>query len=435
MKRWTVIGMLLAHGAIAAPPTEESPRAVLADPSEAPEVVLDGTVERYVAHAVVTNPSVRVAFARWQAAVHQISPAGTLANPTVDVAVFVRSVETRVGPQQARVSLSQAFPWPTELTARRGAAASEARAAQYAFDAMVRGVSAEVERAYWDLWELRATRSTHVSHLDVVQGLSTTVGARLEVGEATLADLQQVDLSNARLADHIATMASRERMLQAQLGRAAGVTDRADMPTTSEPPPTVSPAASLDELTDLALTHPSLQVALARTEAAQQQTRVARAQRMPGFRVGADWIATGTSEMPGVTESGKDAVAARVGVTVPLWQRAGAERVRSAHSQSSVAASQAEAIRQDLIATLDPVLAQLDDSARRVSLIEGTLLPQAQATYDSLLGSLAVGQGSIVQVLLTQRDLLELTVDTHAARAQHARAWATLHDLTGALDE
>jgi hypothetical protein len=90
-----------------------------------------------------------------------------------------------------------------------------------------------------------------------------------------------------------------------------------------------------------------------------------------------------------------------------------------------------DAVRLRLVSVLDQVLSRLNDSARRVQINQGTLLPQAEATYDSLLGSVAVNQGSIAQVLLTQRDLLELRVDTDSARADHARAWSALHDLAG----
>ena len=109
--------------------------------------------------------------------------------------------------------------------------------------------------------------------------------------------------------------------------------------------------------------------------------------------------------------------------------------MRASQRAVSQSEAQADVLRDDLVAALDQVLAELNDSDRRVRLIEGTLLPQAQATYDSLLGSLAVGQGAIAQVLLTQRDLLELTVDVNSARAQHARSWAALHHLTGPLDD
>jgi cobalt-zinc-cadmium efflux system outer membrane protein len=433
VKTWVAIALLAAPVAAADPPTARSQRDAIEHAEQVQHATpqLDGSLDVYIAYALSDSPAVRSAFARWQAAVHRIAPAGTLPNPTVSFGVFLRSVETRTGPQQARVSLQQSFPWPTALTASRSAAASEALASQHIFDAEVRAVVASVERAYWNLWELRTTRATHASHLDVLDGLSSTLGARLEVGSATLADLQQVDLSNARLADRIASMDANEGTLTALLRQRVGVTDRAPMATQTAPLPTALPAESVDAMTERALTHPMLQAAVARTEAAEQATRAARAQRLPGLTVGADWIVTGRTDIPGVEDSGKDAIAANVGLRIPLWQRAAAERVRAAHAMTDVYDAEQDAVRDRLVASLDGVLARLNDSARRVEIVEGTLLPQAEATYDSLLGSVAVGRGSIAQVLLTQRDLLELRVDAQKARADHARAWSALHDLVG----
>ena len=131
MRAWLAMVVLSAHTATASPPTTASLQraADASDPASAPAVQLDGSLDRYAAYAMANHPQLRADFDAWQMAVHRVAPAGSPDNPTVDFAVFVRSVETRVGPQQARVSLSQAFPWPTALSAQRGAAASDALAA------------------------------------------------------------------------------------------------------------------------------------------------------------------------------------------------------------------------------------------------------------------------------------------------------------------
>ena len=59
------------------------------------------------------------------------------------------------------------------------------------------------------------------------------------------------------------------------------------------------------------------------------------------------------------------------------------------------------------------------------------LLPQAQAAYESVLGSYAVGRSAVAETLLAQRDLLELGIESARARADHQRAWARLDSLVG----
>ena len=59
---------------------------------------------------------------------------------------FVRSVETRVGPQRARISLQQAFPWPTRLTAGSDAASGRGTARAQKLASPSIGLEAEAYR-------------------------------------------------------------------------------------------------------------------------------------------------------------------------------------------------------------------------------------------------------------------------------------------------
>ena len=82
-------------------------------------------------------------------------------------------------------------------------------------------------------------------------------------------------------------------------------------------------------------------------------------------------------------------------------------------------------------AEVSAVAAEVEDTARRVAVVQDTLLPQAEAAYGSVLGQYAVGEAGVAQALLAQRDLLDLAVDRVAAEAGHQRAWARLHALVG----
>lgn len=396
---------------------------------EAPEEVSD-----YVALAIVTNPEVRVAWARWQEATHAVARARALPDPTLSFGIFVLSVETRVGPQRGRIGVQQVIPWPTALTAGGDAASERARAAQANLEAVTLAVSQEVEVAFWDLWEVRTARAIHEDHLRVVDGLSDTLRARLEVGAASLADLQQVDLSRARLEDAIRSMGAREQVAKARLRTAVGVRGELALPT-EVPSSSVREVGEAEAaLVEAALAHPRLVAATARVEAGESVVRQAEAQRMPGLMVGADWMITGPAVDGGMgvpPDSGKDAVALGVGLRLPIWQRAYGEEIRRAEAALEASSASRVALADRAVSDVFTWVTRVSDSARRAAVTDGTLLPQAEAAYQSLLGSYTAGQGSVAQVLLAQRDLLELRVRAVQARADHARAWASLETTCG----
>lgn len=390
----------------------------------------DGTVESYVARALEDSPRVEAAFHRWQSSVHAVARERTLPEPTVSFGTFVQSVETRVGPQQAKVSVQQAFPWPTRLVQGGKAARAASEGAEAELQVTSLEVAAAVEVAFWSLWETRQTAALHREHLAVLDGLSATVAARMETGSASLADLQQVDLTRARLDDTLASLAAREDREQARLLATVGRRD-GEAPTTSQPE--MAPAGEVDALVERALAHPRLDALDASARSADHQARAMGGRRLPDLTVGADWILTGPAVMD-TPDDGKDAVAVGVGVKVPLWQGTYGHEVASARARQQAARASERATGDQLVAEVHALTAEVDDTARRVDLIDSTLLPQAEAAYGSVLGQYTVGEGSVAQALLAQRDLLDLAIDRAAAQAAHRRAWARLHAVVGGAE-
>ncbi len=408
-------------------------------PNEAPsgtrsshEVAIDGSLAGYLAVALQENPELRASFERWEASVHRISKARRLPNPTLGFGIFIRSIETRVGPQQARLSLQQAFPWPTKLTAGADAASASARSNERSFDAQTLAVSLRVATAYWNLWQIRSTREIHRQHVDVIRGLSESVRARIATGTATLAELQQIDLTVARLEDNILGMDEDERAAAAQLRAAIGSQGNAPVPTTDGPPEALLPAKSSEALAAAARKHPRIESRGLLAESAESTARAEAAERLPSFSVGADWIITGEAVMPNTPDSGKDAVIVGGAVSLPLWQGSYADSVDASRAEARAHRSEQRALENQALSDLTSSLSNVRDAARRVKLYRGTLVPQAESAYESVLGAYTVGRGTVAQTLLAQRDLLELRVDLDRARADHARAWARLEEIVGA---
>lgn len=404
------------HGSWAAE-TEEKP----AGPPPAMEVELDGSLATARARTLATHPELGRARAAWASAQHRTARARSIPDPTVSVGMFVQPVETRVGPQRARVSVQQALPWPATLRGQREAAEARAAAGGAALEATVLDLQRRVDVAYWDLWELRARRAALSDHLTVLDGLSRTVGARVETGVASLAALSQVDLARARLADRVASLDARETAARARLAALLGAGPGEALPTTDTPPAPAAarrPAPPAD--------HPALDRARAAEAEAAAQLDVARAQRRPGLMLGADWIITGPSPMEDVEDSGKDAVAVGLGLRLPVTWRAHRDDIRAAAAAREGAAQGTDLARRTLEEATVAAAAEVDDTARRHALTEQTLLPQAEAVYAALLGAFAAGRAPLGDLLLAQRELLDLRIQSDSLAAAHARAQATL---------
>ena len=123
-----------------------SPRKQLPELNEA------SGLNDYLAYAALNNPQLEAAFNRWKAALEMVSQARTLPDPRFNYGYFIQEVETRVGPQEQRVGLSQMFPWFGKLKLRGEAALEGANAAQQQYEAAKLKLFDEVKQAYYELY-------------------------------------------------------------------------------------------------------------------------------------------------------------------------------------------------------------------------------------------------------------------------------------------
>ncbi len=383
-----------------------------------------GELEEYLVYASRHQPELRAAFERWRASVHRIRPARRLPDPMLELAAYVWNSGDNQGFTAASVGIRQELPWPTLLGGRATAATYEAQALQRQFEAQLLRLRERVAAAYYELWLLRRLRAIEQEQLVLMQGVSQSVLARIATGSATLAEQQQVALSVARLADRIAARTELERSKAARLRAVVGAPAHQAMPTAAPPPHVSRPRERIDELREALREHPSLGALASMESAAHALSDAQRAARWPSFSVGVEWM-----QMPG--GMGEAAVMPNLGLRLPIWQGSYAEAERANHAEARARQADYAAGVQQAVAELEQTLAQINDSSRRVKLAQTTLLPQARAAQESVLGAYTAGQAPVSASLLAQRELLEIRSELEQARAEHAVAWARLEQLVG----
>lgn len=431
---------LLLWGALAVVPlaacggTYESDMRTALDavePSTSSEEVTaptDGRLATYVAHAARHSPELRASFERWRSATHAISARRRLPEPMISYGFYIRRVETRVGPQRHRVSLSQVFPWPTKLTRGADAASARARAAQRRFDADAIALRYRVEDAYWRLWEIHEVHRLTSEHDVVLETLAETARGRLAVGDATLADVNQIELTIARHHDHRDQHHERAQSVTAELAALLSTSFEGLAPVEESPP-----APALPDIAALRATldgHPRVQEHTLLAEAAEADADSHAADRLPRARLAVDYIETGPAAVDGVEGSGDDALVASIGLSLPLWQGTYSEAESASEAEARAHSLDRVATRDRMEAELARAVAVLRNTHRRVRLFTDTLVPQAETAFESVLGAYQSGRSTPAALLLAQRDLLELQLELARARAAHARGWAEIRRVT-----
>lgn len=407
-------------------PESEQPIAL----AELPD--LDGSLGAYLTYALAHSPQLRAAFHRWRAAVEAIAAAYKLPEPRLTYAYFISNVETRVGPQRHRIGLSQMLPWPTRILAAADAASAKARAAQRNFEGLALQLRERIAAPYWRLWKLERVRQAQQAQLVILQAAAEAARARLEVGQASLADLSQIDVRAARTRDRIAANTEEARMISAQLAAELGLRVGDLLPVA----PAAAPAPSLPQdevktLVERALQHPRVEAVQLQSEAATLRAEAEGQARWPSFGLGFDYMENGPARMSGVPDSGKDAAMVMLSVDLPVWWNVYGGAEKAAEAEGLALRAEAQQAADLNAATVLGTLAELRDAARRIQLYESTLLPQARATFQSVRAAFETGRSTIAALLMAQDDVLDLEVELAEAQRKHATAWARLEAAVG----
>jgi outer membrane protein, heavy metal efflux system len=390
----------------------------------------NGSLTGYIAYAMENSPDLAAQFERWRASVYRISNARRLPDPVISYAYYISRVETRVGPQRHRVSLKQTFPWPTRLSAGADAAAARARSQQEKFDAMAIAISSSVEQMYWQIWKTQESRKVQKDHEAVLSGLSESANAMMMTGRIDLSEQQQIDLARARVDDSISVLDEQLSQQKALLRGLISAPPEMNILVTSIPnlgKYDFDEAALLSSVKN----HPSIRAYVALAQSSALDAKKEKSIRYPNITVGVDWIETGDAQNPSTPDSGKDALTAGIGVSIPLWQRSYQESVDAYHAEEKAYVADGEAAADRAVAAFYQTLSQIRDAERRMALYEKTLVPQAESVYESVLGAYASGRGNVASTLLAQQDLLQLRLQLIAVQTDYLTKIAALKNLVG----
>jgi len=397
---------------------------------ELPEITASAGLDVLQRFAELNNAGLKAAFRRWKAAMEKIPQATALPDPKLSYGHFIRSVETRVGPQQNKVGLAQMFPWFGKLRLRGDVAAREAEARFQEFEAARLALRREVADTWFELYYLRRAIGITEDNIQLMKHLEAVAQAKLKAGAAFNGVVKaQVELG--RLADRLKTLNDLHSPLSARLNAALNRPPAAPLPWPDRL--AASPAAFTDEqLIDWLREHnPDLRALERRVEKAESAIALARKDFYPDFTLGFDYVQTGDALAPTTPGNSKDAVMAMFSINIPLWRGKYRAGVREAElNREAVRESRAETENR-LLARLKLAAYRFRDAERKVNLYGDTLVPQAKGALDVAQESYEAGKADFLDLIDAQRLLLNFQLELERARADREQRRAELEMLVG----
>ncbi len=401
------------------------------DGGSLPALSAGSSADDYVRYALFNSPRVETAYQQWRAAAERLPQVGALPDPRLGVGFFLDELETRTGAQQARVGVQQSFPWFGQLGDRRDAASRAAVAAWHRFEATRLEVTERIVTKLHDLAYLDATIRITDDNLDLLKSFEGVLRARYRVGGGSHPELVRIQVELGQLEDRLIQFESMRPAMVAELN--AVLNRPASTPVTAfEPLPGVVAKVDAEQLAEIARrANPTLLAIDEHVEEQRVRTEIARKDGLPDFTIGLDYLVTDEARDSSIPESGDDPILLSFGIRVPLWREKYEAGVRESVARRLSAASERSDQANQITAGIHRAWFEHTDADRRVRLFETTLIPKAEESLRASLAGFRAGETSFLDLLDTERTLLEFAVSAERAKADRGQALARLNRLVG----
>ena len=435
------LAIAFAIGAIEV--TEGSQGRSLLDPTEGMASALETPVEdwagdnlssgldAYLALAMERSPGLRAAFYQWKAALERSGYAGSLPDPILSYGHYIESVETRVGPQERRLSLRQSYPWFGTLGAKEEIASQEAKAAYQRFESERLRLFYRVKSAYYDYYYLGRDLALTRENLELLKFWESVTRTKFKVALTRHPDVIRAQLELGKLENRLLTIEQKIEPAAARLRALLDLPSSAGIPI-PESLSVVETRLDGAAVKNHALAHnPALKSLRHLIDRAEAGVRLARKSYFPDLTFGLDYIETGEALNPASPESGKDAWAVAIGVTLPIWVGKNNAREQEALAVRKEAEYGVREAENRLAAEAEAVVFENDDALRKLRLYRDGLVPKAEQSLNANYAAYQAGELDFLNVLDAQRQLLSFRIEQERALVDLAIAQAEVEMITG----
>ncbi len=390
------------------------------------------TLEEYFKIAAENNPGLLSQYKEFEAALQKVPQVSTLPDPSLSVSAFGQMVETRVGPQKARFSLSQMFPWFGTLKTQGDAAALMAEAKYQSFLDARNKLYFEVSAAYYPLYELQEWIKIEERNIAILESYKTISNSKFKNGVGTLVDVLRVDIFLKESQTNLEILKKKESPLLATFNK---LLNRNEFE-----PVTISETLEIDMLSydnvkdSLLVDHPLLNSLELKVKAGKASERAAIKQGFPKLGVGVDYIMVGKRNdlAPGVAtppDNGKDAIMPMVTVSLPIFRKKYKAAVKEAQLMQESYTLQKTEITNSLISNYEMAFFDIEQQTALVSLFDEQITESEQA-LNLLFTSYGNSGKDFEEVLRMQQQLLTYDKLKITALKQYKIALAKLNYIT-----
>lgn len=388
-------------------------------------------LNQYLTTAAQNNPGLKVKFNQYMAALQKAPQVGSLPDPKIAFGYFILPVETRVGPQQFKISAQQFFPWFGKLKANRSSADELAKSQYELFEDAKLKLFFDVKTAYYKLYFISKSIRIVNENLTILETFRKLALIKVEAGMVSAVDELRIEMELNDLENNLALLKDNyfaqsvafNNLLNADSNSSIQLPDELKGDSLE-----FSRLAILDSIQSKNHQLTSLDFEYA---AMQQKEIAAKKSGAPDFTLGIDYTIVGKSDNPAMENSGQDILMfPTIGISIPIFRKKYNAMIKEAVISQDIAKDKKTDKINALENMFESAYRDYQDASRRVKLYEkqseiaGRAMRLLQSEYET-------NNRNFEEILRMENRLLKYKLELEKALADNNTSAAFIYYLMG----
>ena len=389
----------------------------------AAHTAMNQSLDDYLEVALQNNPDLKAAYFSFEAQLEKVEQVKFLTNPTLGFGYFISPIETRIGSQQTKISLSQIFPWFGTLSAKKAAASLIAAAQFEQFRSKQALLTFKVKTAYYNYLEALELLEIHRQNLSIMKSHKNMAKIAYSNGKSKNTEVLDANLMLDEITSNIQILDQRLDLLKRSFNRLLNRPDSLKITATTLAEPT---DLNINKDPDSTLAHHPKMAALEQQMAAAIiDENVARKNGLPQIGVGIDYMVIQPLDGSMVKNNGKDALMPMVSLSLPIFRKKYQSQIREIQLYQKQLAAQKKQLQNTL--TIEWVTAQNQrfESQAQYDLDEKRI-QNANQKITFAFSDFRVANGNFKNILEAQKNLLKFKLSQVTWKRNYAEALAKM---------
>ncbi len=338
-------------------------------------------------------------------------------------------IETRRGPQERTVQITQRLPFPGKLRLQGEIVSQEIERARLLYEAALRDVTTEVKKLYYELYYLDRAIELEEENRKILAYFKELAMKNYSVDEKALTPLIRAEAKYERAWNRLISLRERRHTVSARLNAILNRPPKEKIERTEELTPEPL-SLTIEALYEMAQGVEELKIKKFELRKAELEERLSELVYYPDFTLGLRYTEIGESEMP-VEDSGKDAVSLMVGINIPLWSEKNRSRVEERLKERLSVEHKKELVLKDILNRVRDVYYSMLEKYELIGSYREELIPMAKESMNIAEAWYKNGIGGLGELLETESMWINFRRAHYRTVADYLKLRAELERLTG----